>query len=124
MRRESRGDIWRMFRRDLPQTWPGRKLRASLIGGSGLADDGFGCIGEGDYAFGFGVGGADRLQQQVAEFGESGGLLAGDAALRQQAKNLAQSAVHAGGGREIAGGGKEFGEVEGSGFAAVGRVAE
>jgi len=43
---------------------------------------------------------------------ESGGLLARDAPLREQAENLSESAVHAGGGGEIAAGGMEFGKVE------------
>ena len=60
------------------------------------------------------MGGADRLQQKVAEFGKGGGFLAGDAALREQAEDLGESAVHAGGGGEVAGGGKEFGEIVGS----------
>jgi len=56
--------------------------------------------------------GANALQQEMGEFGEGGGFLAGDAALREQAKHLAEGAVHAGGGGEIARGGKEFGKVE------------
>src|ERR1700751_2917934 len=53
----------------------------------------------------FGTHGGDRLQQEVAELGEGGGFLARDAALREQAENLAERAVHAGGGGEIAAGG-------------------
>jgi hypothetical protein len=64
--------------------------------------------------FTFGVGGADRLQQKVAEFGEGGGFLTGDAALREQSEDLGERAVHAGGRGEIARGGKEFGEIVGS----------
>ena len=60
----------------------------------------------------FGTYGGDRLQQEVAELGEGGGFLAGNAALREQAKDLAERAVHAGGGGEIAAGGIEFGKIE------------
>ncbi len=59
-----------------------------------------------------GAGGGDALQQEVAEFGEGGGFLARDAALREQAEHLGESAVHAGGGGEIAAGGIEFGKIE------------
>ena len=62
---------------------------------------------------GFGAGGRDALQEEVAELGEGGGFLAGNAALRKEAKHLAESAVHAGGGGEIAAGGIEFGKIEG-----------
>jgi len=60
------------------------------------------------------MGGGDRLQQEVAELGEGGGFLAGDAALREEAKHLAERAVHARGGGEIAAGGIEFGKIEGA----------
>ncbi len=43
---------------------------------------------------------------------EGGGFLARNAALREQAKNLSESAVYAGGGGEIAAGGIEFGKIE------------
>ena len=43
---------------------------------------------------------------------ESGGFLARDAPLREQAKNLSEGAVHAGSGGEIVAGGIEFGKVE------------
>ena len=43
---------------------------------------------------------------------EGGGFLARDAPLREQAKNLTESAVHAGGGGEVVAGGMEFGKVE------------
>lgn len=43
---------------------------------------------------------------------EGGGFLARDAALREQAKNLAEGAVHAGRGSEVAAGGMELGKVE------------
>ena len=62
----------------------------------------------------FGTRGGDRLQQEVAELGEGGGFLARDAALREEAKDLAESAAHASGGGEIAAGGKEFGKIEGA----------
>ena len=54
---------------------------------------------------------------------EGGGFLARNAALREQAKNHSQSAVHSGGGGEVAAGGIEFGKIErgsdgaGAGFA-------
>ena len=51
-------------------------------------------------------------QQKLGEMTESGGFLARNAPLREQAKNLSESAVHAGGGGEIAAGGMEFGKVE------------
>jgi hypothetical protein len=56
--------------------------------------------------------GGNGLQQEVAKFGEGGGFLARDAALREQAEHLGESAVHAGGGSEIAAGGIEFGKIE------------
>jgi hypothetical protein len=43
---------------------------------------------------------------------EGGGFLARNAPLREQTENLSESAVHAGGGGEIATGGIEFGKVE------------
>jgi len=58
------------------------------------------------------MGGRNGLQQEVAELGEGGGFLAGDAALREQAKHLSEGAAHAGGCGEIAAGGIEFGKVE------------
>ena len=61
----------------------------------------------------FGVDCRNALQQEVAEFGEGGGFLAGDAALREEAKHLAERAVHARGGGEIAAGGIEFWKIEG-----------
>ena len=63
--------------------------------------------------------GADRLQQEVGELGEGGGFLARDTALRQQAKNLGESAVHAGSGGKVAGSGIEFGEIELPGLTAT-----
>ena len=63
---------------------------------------------------GFGANGRDGLQQEVAEFGEGGGFLAGDAALREEAKDLAEGPVHANGGGEITAGGIEFGKIEGA----------
>ena len=60
----------------------------------------------------FGTRGGDRLQQEVAELGEGGGFLARNAALREKAENLAERAVHAGGGGEVAAGGIEFGKIE------------
>ena len=51
-------------------------------------------------------------QQKLGEMTESGGFLARNAPLREQAKNLSEGAVHAGGGGEIAAGGMEFGKVE------------
>ena len=75
-------------------------------------DDMLGCIPVSSDAFG--TRGGDRLQQEVGEFGEGGGFLAGNAALREQAKDLAERAVHAGGGGEIVAGGIEFGKIEGA----------
>ena len=60
----------------------------------------------------FGVDCRDALQQEVAEFGEGGGFLAGNAALREEAKDLAEGTVHADGGGEISGGQVEFGKIE------------
>jgi hypothetical protein len=48
----------------------------------------------------------------LGEIAEGGGFLARNAALREKAKNLRESAVHAGGGRKVAAGGMEFGKVE------------
>ena len=56
----------------------------------------------------------DALQQEVAEFGEGGGFLAGNAALREEAKDLAEGPVHANGGGEISGDQVEFGKIEGA----------
>ncbi len=55
---------------------------------------------------------------------EGGGFLAGDSALRKQAKHLREGAVHACGGGEIAAGGIEFGKVELAGDEGASRVAE
>src|SRR6266704_2105378 len=56
--------------------------------------------------------GGDGTQQELGEVAEGGCFLARNAALREQAKNLSESAVYAGGGGEIAAGGKEFGKIE------------
>src|SRR6266566_668515 len=56
--------------------------------------------------------GGNGPQQELREMAEGGGLLARNAALREQAKNLSESAVHAGGGSEVAAGGIEFGKIE------------
>ena len=61
---------------------------------------------------GFGVRKGNGPQQKLGEMTESGGFLARNAPLREQAKNLSEGAVHAGGGGEIAAGGMEFGKVE------------
>src|SRR5579862_7566163 len=45
---------------------------------------------------GFGAGGGNALEQKVAKLGEGGGFLTGDAALREEAKNLGKGTVHAG----------------------------
>src|SRR5690242_3711357 len=66
---------------------------------------------DGVSCFRFRAGGANALQQKMGEFGEGGGFLAGDAALREQAKHMTEGAVHAGGGGEVARGGKQFGEI-------------
>ena len=50
--------------------------------------------------------------KSLREVAEGGGFLARDAALREQAKHLGESTVHAGGGGEIAAGGIEFGKIE------------
>ena len=60
----------------------------------------------------FGTHGENALEQEVTELSEGGGFLAGDAPLRQQAKNLGESAVDTGGVGEVAAGGIEFGEIE------------
>ena len=61
---------------------------------------------------GFDAHKGDGPQQKLGEVAEGGGFLARNAALREQAKNLCENAVHAGGGGEVAAGGIEFGEVE------------
>src|SRR5580700_10511012 len=61
---------------------------------------------------GFGAGGGNALEQQLAELGEGGGFLTRNAALREQAEDLTEGAVHAGGRGEIAAGGIEFGKIE------------
>ena len=48
----------------------------------------------------------------MGEIAEGGGFLARNAALREQAKNLSESAVHACEGGEVAAGGMEFGKIE------------
>ncbi len=63
-------------------------------------------------------------QQKLGEVAEGGGFLAGDAALREQAKDLAESAVHACGGGEVVRGGIEFGKVELAGDEGASRIAE
>ncbi len=60
----------------------------------------------------FGAGHGNGPQQELGEVAEGGGFLAGNAALREQAKHLGEGAVHAGGGGEVAAGGMEFGKVE------------
>ena len=92
----------RRFRRDLWLTLFGRDDRTGCIGASAGG-------GSGD---GFGVRQGNGPQQKPGEMTEGGGLLARNAPLREQAKNLSESAVHAGGGGEIAAGGIEFGKVE------------
>jgi len=62
---------------------------------------------------GFGTRKGNGAQQELGEVAEGSGFLARDAALREQAKHLGESAVHAGGGGEVAAGGVEFGKVEG-----------
>src|SRR2546428_427989 len=59
-----------------------------------------------------GAHGGNGPQQELGEVAEGGGFLAGNTALREQAKHLGEGAVHAGGGGEIAAGGMEFGKVE------------
>lgn len=61
---------------------------------------------------GFGAREGDGAQQKLGEMAEGGGFLAGDAPLGEEAEDLSESAVHAGGGREIGAGGIEFGKVE------------
>ncbi len=61
---------------------------------------------------GFGAHEGDGPQQELGEMAEGGGFLARDTPLREEAKNLSESAVHAGGGGEVAAGGIEFGKVE------------
>ena len=61
---------------------------------------------------GFGAGGRNASQQELGEMAEGGGFLARNAPLREQAKNLSEGAVHAGGGGEVAAGGIEFGKIE------------
>src|SRR5438128_12320692 len=61
---------------------------------------------------GFGAHEGDGTQQELGEMAEGGGFLSRDAALREQAKDLSESAVHAAGGGEIAAGGVEFGKGE------------
>ena len=56
--------------------------------------------------------GGNGPQQELGEVAEGGGFLAGNTALREQAKHLGEGAVHAGGGGEITAGGMEFGKVE------------
>jgi len=47
----------------------------------------------------------DGSEQELGEVAEGGGLLARDAPLGEQAKDLAEGAVHAGGGGEVTAGG-------------------
>jgi len=62
---------------------------------------------------GFGAGGGNRSQQELGEMAEGGSFLAGDAALREQTKNLGKRAVHAGGSGKVPAGGMEFGKIIG-----------
>jgi hypothetical protein len=79
-----------------------RHDRAGCIGASASRGNGGG----------FGARQGDGAQQKLGEMAESGGFLARNAPVREQAKNLCESAVHTGGGGEIAAGGIEFGKVE------------
>ena len=102
--RGRRGDVlrWRGVRRD-----PSLTLFAQ--------DDRPGCVGVkvgGGSSGGFGARQGDGAQQKLGEMAESGGFLARNAPVREQAKNLCESSVHTGGGGEIAAGGMEFGKVE------------
>ena len=62
----------------------------------------------------FGACEGNGAQQELGEMAEGGGFLAGDAALGEEAKDLSEGAVHAGGGGEVAAGGIEFGKIEGA----------
>ena len=61
---------------------------------------------------GFGAHGGNGPQQELGEVAEGGGFLAGNTALREQAEDLGEGAVHAAGGGEVAAGGIKFGKVE------------
>ena len=100
------------------QYWRGEGFPDWRQGGSG----GGGAFGK--RAGRFGTGQGNRTQQELGEMGEGGGFLTRDAALREKAKDLSEGAVHAGGGGEVAGGGKEFGEIERSADGARAGFAE
>jgi hypothetical protein len=61
---------------------------------------------------GFGMHKGDGPQQELGEVAEGGGFLARNAALREKAKNLSESSIHAGSGGEVAAGGIKFRKIE------------
>jgi hypothetical protein len=61
---------------------------------------------------GLGAHDGNGTQQELREMTEGGGFLTRNPALREEAKNLRESAVHAGGGAEVAAGRIEFGKIE------------
>ncbi len=67
---------------------------------------------------GFGADAGNGLQQKLGDIAEGDSVLARDAILRQKAKDLAEGAVHSGGGGEI--GGESF-ELGGQGEFALGK---
>ena len=70
---------------------------------------------------GFGADAGNRLQQKLGDIAEGDGILARDTILREKAKNLAEGAVHSGGGGEVGGESFEFG---GQGEFALGKKGE
>ena len=93
--------------------------RVGLWTEGGLQLGGPGFVAEG--GDGFSADAGDRLQQKLGDIAEGNGVFAGDAILRQKAKDLAEGAVHSGGGGEV--GGKSF-ELGGQGEFALGEEGE
>ena len=58
---------------------------------------------------GFGADAGNGLEQKLGDIAEGDGVFARDAILREKAKDLAEGAVHAGGGGEVSGESYEFG---------------
>ena len=70
---------------------------------------------------GFGADAGNGLQQKLGDIAEGDSVLARDAILREKAKNLAEGAVHSGGGGEVRG---ESFELGGQGEFALGEKGE
>jgi len=91
---------------DLAHWWQGGIGSGSLGGGDDFVDARKLLI---PMTFARGAHGGNGAQQELGKMREGGGFLARDAALGEQAENLAKSAVHPGSGAEVAARREEFG---------------